>query len=77
MAKTKILAQVVSINQDTISVLNTYKTKHPKYQKIIKRSKKFLAHNEIKGVVIGDTVEIEECAPISKNKSFRVLRVIK
>lgn len=77
MAKTKIIAPVVTVSRETVSVLNTYKTKHPKYQKIIKRSKKFLAHNEIEAVQIGDMVEIEECAPISKNKCFRVIRVVK
>jgi small subunit ribosomal protein S17 len=77
MAKTKILGQVVSRSEQTVGVLNTYKTKHPKYQKIIKRTKKYLADNQIDSIEIGDTVEIEETRPISKNKNFKVIRVVK
>lgn len=76
MAKTKIIGTVESTSQNTIGVVFTYKTRHPKYQKIIKRSQKFLAHDEESIAKIGDQVEIEECAKISKNKNFRVIRVI-
>lgn len=77
MAKTKILAEVVSKSEKTVGVLNTYKAKHPKYQKIIKRTKKYLADNQLEGVEIGSVVEIEETTPISKRKNFKVIRVVK
>jgi small subunit ribosomal protein S17 len=77
MAKTKILGEVVSKSEKTVGVLNTYKTKHPKYQKIIKRTKKYLADNQLQGVEIGSVVEIEETTPISKKKNFKVIRVVK
>ncbi len=51
--------------------------KHPKYGKTIKKYTKFKAHDE-KGIAkIGDTVRIEETRPLSKDKHFRVIEVIK
>ena len=77
MAKTKIIGTVESVSQNTAGVVHTYKTRHPKYQKIIKRMSKFLAHDEQSIAKIGDQVEIEECPKVSKNKNFKVIRVIK
>jgi len=77
MAKTKFVATVESVNQSTVSVLVVFKTKHSKYQKIIKRSKKYLADNRFADLKIDDRVEIEECSPLSKNKHFKVVKVIK
>lgn len=77
MAKTKIIGTVESTSQNTVKVVHTYKTKHPKYQKIIKKFSKFLADDQENLAKIGDHVEIEECPKISKNKNFKVIRVIK
>lgn len=49
---------------------------HPLYHKRIRRTKKYLAHNEKKAVT-GDTVRIKETRPISKNKVFEVVEVVK
>ena len=46
---------------------------HPIYKKFIKRSKKFMAHDEREAFKIGDTVEIVECRPLSRRKRHRVL----
>lgn len=76
MKGVKILATVTKVTGQTVSVLNTYKTKHPKYQKIIKRTKRYLADNHIGEVKVGDIVEIVGCRPISKNKTFKVSRIV-
>ena len=46
---------------------------HPIYKKFIKRSKKFAAHDEQNKCKVGDTVRIQECAPISKRKNWIVV----
>lgn len=48
--------------------------KHPKYGKFIRSQKKFKAHNPGNTCKIGDIVEIQECRPISKDKSFIVIK---
>ena len=76
MAKTRIIGTVESMSQNTVGVVYTYKTKHPKYQKIMKKFSKYLADSAEVPAKIGDQVEIEECPKISKNKNFKVIRVI-
>jgi small subunit ribosomal protein S17 len=49
---------------------------HDRYHKFIKRSKKFKAHDETNECRIGDTVEITETRPLSKDKCWRVSRII-
>jgi small subunit ribosomal protein S17 len=49
------------------------KVKHPLYGKIIRRSKKYHAHDEANEFKAGDTVRIEETAPISKLKTWKVV----
>ena len=60
----------------TISVLIERKLKHPIYGKFVKRSKKFLVHDENNECKVGDTVKITETRPLSKNKSWRVVEII-
>lgn len=50
--------------------------KHPLYQKIVKRSKKFPSHVEGLKLEIGDKVIIQECRPLSKTKHFKVIEVV-
>ena len=50
--------------------------RHPKYKKIYRVSKKFKAHDENNDFHVGDKVEIEETRPISKDKTFKVVRKI-
>lgn len=58
----------------TVVVLVTRMKKHPKYKKYYKVSRKFKAHDSKNQYKIGDKVIIEETAPISKDKRWRVVR---
>jgi small subunit ribosomal protein S17 len=60
----------------TVTVLVERKVKHPVIGKILTRSKKYHAHIDDGQAKDGDLVIIEECAPISKTKSWRVTEVI-
>ena len=60
-------------NNKTIVVEVTRKFKHPFYEKIIKRSKKYHAHDEKNKYKEGDNISIIECNPISKKKKWKVL----
>ena len=69
--------RVVSDKMDkTVTVLIERKVKHPVIGKIILRSKKYHAHNESPAAFAGDLVQIEECAPMSKTKAWRVVKVL-
>ena len=57
----------------TVSVLVERSIKHPLYQKFLKRSKKYLAHDEQNSSKEGDIVKIREARPISKRKRFVVV----
>ena len=57
----------------TVTVLVERKVKHPLYGKIIRRSKKYHAHDEANVYKTGDTVRIEETRPISKTKTWQVI----
>jgi small subunit ribosomal protein S17 len=68
---------VVSDKMDkTITVKVERLMKHPLYKKYIKQSAKFLAHDEAGEAGIGDTVEITETRPLSKNKCWRLSKII-
>ena len=68
---------VVSSAMDkTITVLVERQVKHPLYKKYIRRSTKFHAHDENNECGAGDVVRIEECRPISKHKSWRLVEVV-
>jgi small subunit ribosomal protein S17 len=62
--------------EKTIAVLVERQVKHPLYGKYIRKSTKILAHDELNECGDGDTVAIEECRPLSKNKSWRLQKVI-
>jgi small subunit ribosomal protein S17 len=68
---------VVSNKMDkTIAVMIERKVKHPMYGKFVKKSKKYLAHDEKNDCGIGDTVRIMETRPLSKNKCWRLVEII-
>lgn len=70
-------AVVVSKSGDkSIKVEINYKIKHPVYNKFIKRRTKLGVHDEVNAAGLGDVVEIVECRPISKSKSWRLVRVL-
>jgi small subunit ribosomal protein S17 len=74
MPKRVMTGTVVSDKTDkTVVVLVERRVKHPLYGKIIKRSKKYHAHDEGNEFKAGETVRIEETAPISKLKTWTVL----
>ncbi|MBK8626249.1 MAG: 30S ribosomal protein S17 [Saprospiraceae bacterium] len=74
----KIRIGVVSSNKmdKSITVLIERKLKHPIYGKFVKKSKKFLVHDENNVCNEGDTVKITETRPLSKNKSWRLVEVL-
>ncbi len=72
-----VTGRVVSNKMDkTVSVMVERQVKHPLYKKYIRLSTKLLAHDEQNQCGEGDTVMIEECRPLSKHKSWRLLRVV-
>lgn len=60
----------------TVTVLVERRVKHPVIGKVMTRSKKYHAHVEGVEAADGDLVEIEECAPISKTKAWRVTKLL-
>ncbi len=77
-ARTRTLVgQVVSDKMDkTMTVLVERRVKHPLYKKYIRRSSKLHAHDEENACRIGDLVSIEQCRPMSKNKSWRLHEIL-
>ncbi len=72
-----VIGRVVSNKMDkTASVLVERLVKHPVYGKYVKRSTKFLVHDENNQCQEGDVVSITSCRPISKNKTFRLVEVL-
>lgn len=62
--------------EKTIAVMLSYSVKHPKYGKILRRRTVLHAHDEKNEAITGDKVEIAECRPISKTKSWRLVRIL-
>lgn len=68
---------VVSDKMDkTVVVAVRDKVKHPIYKKTMNKTKKYKVHDEKNEAGIGDTVEIEETRPLSKDKYFRLVRIV-
>ena len=63
--------------QKTIVVKVVRITKHPKYSRIMKQSNKFKAHDEKNSAQIGDSVRIQETRPLSKEKRFKLMEIVK
>jgi small subunit ribosomal protein S17 len=81
MTERKIRKQrtgVVSSNKmdKSITVLVERKLRHPIYGKYVKKSKKFMAHDENNECNIGDKVRIMETRPLSKNKRWRLVEIV-
>ena len=60
----------------TIVVAIVSNSKHPLYKKVVKKTKKFKVHDENNEAGIGDTVKIMETRPISKDKYYRLVRIV-
>ena len=72
MPKRLLSGVIVSAHSKTIVVEVTRRVRHKLYKKIIKRTKKYHAHDENNEHKIGDKVTIQECRPISKIKTWIV-----
>jgi len=78
MPKKILKGTVISDKMDKTVVVSVERVfQDPYYKKIIKRSKKYKAHDEDNKCQIGDIVEIIESSPISKTKRWKVLRILK
>jgi len=74
MPKRQLQGTVVSdTNEKTVVVRVDRAFTHPVMKKTVRRSKKYHAHDEANAAKVGDTVWIEECAPISKNKRWTLV----
>lgn len=72
-----VTGRVISDKMDkSVTVLVERKVAHPIYGKYVKRSTKLHAHDENNECKIGDTVSIEECRPLSKTKSWRLVQIL-
>ena len=72
-----VRGSVISARMDkSITVLVVRQFKHPLYKKYIRRSTRLHAHDESNDCKEGDIVLIEECRPLSKMKSWRLIRVL-
>jgi small subunit ribosomal protein S17 len=75
--KRTLIGRVTSDKMDkTVTVLVERRVKHPIYDKIIVRSRKYHAHNEGNQARMGDLVEIRESRPLSKTKAWIVSRLL-
>ncbi|ADL68010.1 MULTISPECIES: 30S ribosomal protein S17 [Thermoanaerobacterium] len=77
MRKVRIGKVVSNKMQKTIVVAVEDRIRHPLYNKIIRRTKKFKAHDENNQCNIGDVVKIMETRPLSKEKRWRLVEIIK
>lgn len=76
--KQKTLQGVVTSNkaEKSATITISRRVKHPLYGKIINRSTKLSIHDEANECGIGDTVLVEQCAPVSKTKSWKLVKVV-
>ena len=73
----RMVGRVVSTARaKTVAVLVERRVAHPLYGKIVTKSRKFPPHCEDPAVALNDIVEIEECRPISKTKTWKVVRLV-
>jgi len=74
----RTLTGVVTSNKmdKSITVMIERRVKHPLYGKFIKRSTKLHVHDDANECAMGDTVTIEQCRPISKTKSWRLVSIV-
>jgi len=77
--KLKTLTGVVVSNSGnkSVKIVLDYKVRHPKYGKYIRRRTKIGVHDEHNQSGVGDVIEVAECRPRSKTKSWRLVKVVK
>lgn len=75
--KTQTGVVINKTGNKSLKVAIDYKLQHPKYGKYISRRTKLGVHDEHNQASVGDLVEIAECRPYSKTKSWRLVRIVK
>jgi small subunit ribosomal protein S17 len=76
MRASKVGVVVSDKMHKTVVVAVERMVKHPAYKRIVRRTSKFFAHDEKNDAHVGDQVEIVETRPMSKNKRWRVARIV-
>ena len=76
LRKERVGVVVSNKMEKSIVVLVERKVKHPMYGKFVKKSTKFMAHDEKNECNVGDTVRIMETRPLSKNKCWRLVEIV-
>ncbi len=76
LRKTRVGVVVSDKMEKTVVVAVNRRVRHPLYGKIMKRTSKLKAHDELNACGIGDTVKVMETRPISKDKCWRVVEII-
>ncbi len=75
--KKMVCGEVVSRSGDkSIRVVLDYRVRHPVYGKYVNRRTKLSVHDEKNEAQVGDTVEVVECRPMSRTKSWRLLKIV-
>lgn len=75
--KKELVGVVTSASMDKTVVIRVERRfRHPLYGKVVKRAKKFVAHDERNECAVGDTVRVRESRPLSKTKRWRLVEVL-
>ncbi len=74
--KTRVGVVISDARDKTVTVEVPNSSTHPRYDKVVRRSSKFHAHDENNDANVGDTVRIMETKPISKQKRWRVVDIV-
>lgn len=76
LRKTRVGLVTSTAMDKTITIAVERKLRHPIYGKFVKKTKKFMAHDENNDCNTGDTVQIMETRPLSKNKRWRLVEIL-
>lgn len=76
LRKSRIGVVTSTAMNKTITISVERKLRHPIYGKFVKKTKKFMAHDEKNDCNVGDTVRIMETRPLSKNKRWRLVEIL-
>jgi small subunit ribosomal protein S17 len=72
-----LVGEVVSDKMEKTVVVKVVRSlRHPLYEKVVRRHKKYKVHDEQNSAKIGDLVEISECRPLSKTKHMALVRIL-
>jgi len=78
MPRKVLSGRVVSVKMQKTAVVEVERAaRHRVYGKVIRSSKKYLAHDEDEQCKVGDRVRIEECRPLSRRKRWRLIEIVR